>query len=386
MITISKYNFELFETEQTFFSAGSSLEMPSDYSDDTWAERDWILKYSAFLKRLNIGEKIVVTVIMIFTVVGNLLVLLTTWRVKYLHQANKYFVACLAVADFLVGILLAPLRLHQLFLDSDNEERTQSIHLCRFMVWIDNFALQASILTLAFISYDRYLKISKPLHYHLRMSTCKSLKMIFTIWLLPTVFATYAATPHSGSLGIVLMYSYYDYCPAGDGKPNRLFYLLVSLTFFSVTIVIMVMYALVFVIAHKRHKSLTNGELGHQVVSAQNQRSVFLQDLKVVRMLCIVVGLFVFCWFPFVIFNLLQLYHPNLIDQNSESLSYQYSINIFSVVINLLPLLNSMCNPIIYACLDEKYKRGFKSFLQGMCRGKLQRQQSPSGVELRPSS
>ena len=71
------------------------------------------------------------------------------------------------------------------------------------MVWIDTLALTASVYTLMFIIFDRYLKISKPLQYRSRMTTTKSLKIIFIIWLISTAFATYAATPDSGSNGFL---------------------------------------------------------------------------------------------------------------------------------------------------------------------------------------
>ena len=92
---------------------------------------------------------------------GNTLVLLATWRDRSLHQPNKYFVACLAVADLLVGILIGPAIVHGLNADYKSLS-DMSIHFCRFMVWIDFLAITASVLTMTFISFDRYPKIG---HY-----------------------------------------------------------------------------------------------------------------------------------------------------------------------------------------------------------------------------
>ncbi|XP_028398856.1 type-1 angiotensin II receptor-like [Dendronephthya gigantea] len=76
------------------------------------------------------------------------------------------------------------------------------IHLCRFMAWIDVFALTTSIYSLTIISIDRYLKISKPLQYKYRMTTSIMLKTISVMVLISISFATYSATPHSGTYGI----------------------------------------------------------------------------------------------------------------------------------------------------------------------------------------
>ena len=49
-----------------------------------------------------------------------------------------------------------------------------------------------------------------------------------------------------------------------------------------------------------------NGELG-ETRTGQNQRSALRQDLKIVRMLLIVAGVFFFCWLPFSITCLLLI-------------------------------------------------------------------------------
>ena len=347
----------------------------------TWNNSDW-MKYVAFLKQVELAHKIILIFIAILTILGNTLVLVVTWREKSLHQPNKYFIAFLAVADLLVGMFLDPLKANQLFHESESRH-TVSIHLCRFTVWIDNFALAASILSLAFISFDRYLKISKPLQYKSKMTTSKSLKIIFSILLASIAFATYAATPYSGSYGILLMDNNLNYCSADDNEEKE-FYTILFVAFSLVTIVIMVMYALIFVVAHKRQMKLRNGELG-ETWNDRNQRSVFRKDLKVIRMLVVIVGVYILCWFPFVIYNMLEFYDPEIIDWDSASLNYQYSINISVMVVGLLPLFNSLCNPIIYACLDRKYREAFKNLFQRMiCRSSSQSRQPQIGIELRP--
>ena len=133
---------------------------------------------------------------------GNTLVLLVTWRERSLHQPNKYFIACLVVADLLVGMFMGPVRSYRLSVDHESPRDT-SRNLCRFVMWIDTVALTASVYTLMFISFDRYLKISKPLQYRSRMTTSKSLKIISIVWLISAAFAAYAVVPYSLSYGFL---------------------------------------------------------------------------------------------------------------------------------------------------------------------------------------
>ena len=340
------------------------------------------MKYIEFRDQLFLALKILYTLISILIITGNTLVLLATWRGRSLHQANKYFVACLAVADLLVGTFIGPAMVHELNADYKSL-RDISIHFCRFMVWIDYLAIIASVCTLTFISYDRYLKISKPLQYRSRMTTSKSFKIIFIIWFTSTALATYAATPDSGAAGILIVHT--NYCRADNNTQSKVVALGISLCviLFLLLTITLTMYVRIFVVAHKRQKMLHNGELG-ETSTGQNQRSVLRQDLKIVRMLLIVAGVFCLCWLPRAIWHLLLHYYPNFIDLNNRSLSYWYRMITFESLVHLLALFNSLCNPIIYACLDQTYREAFKSlFKKIMCRTRSNTQQPHAMIELR---
>ena len=347
-----------------------------DHTNLTGTESDFIAAFISFVKQLDLADKIIIIFVAICIILGNTLVLVATWRERSLHQPNKYFIACLAVADLLTGAIVAPLKVYRRSLDVESR-RTMSIDLCRFMVWIDTFAFAASIYTLTFISFDRYLKIRKPLQYRSRMTTSKSLKIIFIIWLISTAFAIYATTPLSESRGILLTAE--KYCFPSDINKKKVFYTFAAVTaFFLPTVVILVMYSLIFVVVHKRQKMLRNGELG-QICNDQNQRSAFLQDLKAIRMLVVVVGVFILCWGPYFIFMLLVFYCPNCICLDLRQ------ILIAEKVLLRLPYFNSLCNPIIYACLDQTYRAAFKNLFQRMsCRSSARRRQPPETIELRP--
>ena len=328
-----------------------------------------------YIDQVLLAEKILLSVVSILIITGNALVLLATWRERSLHQPNKYFIACLAVADLLVGIFIGPGKVYAF--SAGKSLGQTSIHLCRFMIWIDTLPLTASIYSLMFISFDRCLKISKPLQYRSRMTTSKSLKIIFTIWLISTAFATYAATPDSGSWGLLLQDVTYCFDRSSERKVYVLYGVLSLVLLFLPAIVMLIMYARIFVVAHKRHKKLRNGELGENC-TGQNKKSVLRQDLKIVRMLLIVVGVFLLCWFPSVISYLSSLYSPTAFQDWSWRLHVTYYR-----VMYLQPLINSLCNPIIYACLDQTYREAFKRLFHEMiCRTRSSTQQPPAVIEL----
>ena len=297
------------------------------------------------------------TVILFFMVIGivlgNVLVLVTTWLDKRLHQPNKYFIACLAVADLLVGVFSVPIRLYMQF----DPLELYPIKLCRFWFWVDIFCEVASIVTLTVISVDRYFKISKPFKYRVRMDTTASAIVIVNIWLISAVCATFSLFSFGGSDGVTSVVA------RGCLNDNRIYYTILSVVFFfAPSVIIILMYAFIFYIAHQRQKMNRRGELGQSsaVSKTDKKGKEFRQELKTIRMLSLVVCTFIFCWGPSFILLLIQLYKLEYI----ILLPLKDWQIIGSLFIVILPSFNSLCNPLIYACFDRQYNNAFKHLLK----------------------
>jgi hypothetical protein len=158
---------------------------------------------------------------------------------------------------------------------------------------------------------------------------------------------------------------------------NKIFYTFGAVSaFFLPTAIMLVMYTLIFLVAHKRQKMLRNGGLG-RTSNILNQRSALLQDLKVIRMLLVVVGVFIFCWAPLFIWVMIYYDNPSAFF-DSWTLTDLYLLRTLHRLVVTLPILNSIFNPLIYACLDQKYKEAFKHIFQRMmCRPSSRRREPP---------
>ncbi|XP_046845935.1 beta-2 adrenergic receptor-like [Xenia sp. Carnegie-2017] len=296
--------------------------------------------------------KVALFIIILATVFGNTLVLLTTWKDKRLHQPNKYFIACLAVADLLVGLFVVPVRLHMQL----NMADVQPLSLCQFWMLVDGFCEAASIVTLTVISVDRYFKISYPFKYRTWMNTSKSRIIIANIWLISFVAGLFSVFTFDGSEGVI------SKAYSGCTNNNPVYFTVISVLFFffpSITIVLM--YTIIFYIVHKKRKMERKGKLGQShAASQQNSRGhVLMQELKTIRMLSLVVFTFILCWGPNFSLLLISLYTPEYLSSLTQMQAAVFR-NLFVVI---LPSINSICNPIIYACCDREYNKAFKQFL-----------------------
>lgn len=298
--------------------------------------------------RMWFAMAVILILMIIATVFGNSLVLVTTWLDKRLHHPNKYFIACLALADLLVGTFSVPIRLYLRFNITD----LIKVQLCSFWSWIDIFCEVASIITLTIISVDRYLKISKPFKYRSKMTTSRSLIGIFFIWLISAAVATLGLFSYGGSSAVEAV--------AGEGckNDNLIYFTILAVWFFFLpTLITTIMYALIFCTAHKRQKMTKNGVLGQ---SLMQRGKVLHQELKTIRMLLLVVCTFIVCWGPFFTYFLLLNYQPTV----AILLGEKNKLILGSVIIEILPSFNSLCNPIIYACFDREYSKAFKHLFQ----------------------
>ena len=93
-------------------------------------------------------------VIIVLSVCGNALVILTVWRNAHMHTVTNYYIVNLAVSDLLVSVLVMPLKL--LEYSSPCRWNVFGNHLlCPIISYILPIFVFASVLTLVAISLER---------------------------------------------------------------------------------------------------------------------------------------------------------------------------------------------------------------------------------------
>uniref|UniRef100_A0AAN0N6I8 Dopamine-like receptor n=1 Tax=Polyphagotarsonemus latus TaxID=1204166 RepID=A0AAN0N6I8_9ACAR len=206
------------------------------------------------------------TLICILVVSGNFLIILAVRKSRQLRQqTTNYFVASLAFADALVGLVVMPFSVVQ---EVMNKIWIFGPDWCDLWHSFDVLASTSSILSLCVISIDRYWAITDPMTYSIKMSQSKAIYLIALVWIasclisFPAIFWWRAVSPGNK--------------PYECNFPVSTGYIVFSstLSFYGPLIVMVVVYYRIYKAAVEQTKSLkkgaktisytgTNSNLGH---------------------------------------------------------------------------------------------------------------------------
>lgn len=121
----------------------------------------------------------------LLTIFGNILVVLSVVREKYLQTCTNYFVVSLAISDLVVASAVMPFAVYY--------EITQKWYMSNFLcdAWVstDVMGSTASILNLVSIAIDRYIAVQYPLKYAQHKNSNRIYATIAFVWILSILIA-----------------------------------------------------------------------------------------------------------------------------------------------------------------------------------------------------
>lgn len=141
---------------------------PSNLFDGDMAVPEW----EAVITAVTLMSIIVVTI------VGNVLVILSVFSYTPLRIVQNFFIVSLAVADLTVAILVLPLNVIYAILG----QWVFPMWVCKIWLTCDVLCCTASILNLCAIALDRYWAITDPINYAQKRTLRRVMLMIAFVW------------------------------------------------------------------------------------------------------------------------------------------------------------------------------------------------------------
>ncbi|XP_037312362.2 5-hydroxytryptamine (serotonin) receptor 5A, genome duplicate b isoform X2 [Pungitius pungitius] len=246
--------------------------------------------------------------LVVATFVWNLLVLVTILRVRTFHRVPHNLVASMAISDVMVAALVMPLSLvHEL-----NGRRWKLGRvLCQVWISFDVLCCTASIWNVTAIALDRYWSITRHLEYTLKTRKKISNVMIALTWLLSSIISL------SPLFGWGETYTEGMKCQVKDEThPPQM----------------------VFTVRHATVTFQTDGDTWREQ-----------KEKKAALMVGILIGVFVLCWIPFFITELIVPLCSCDIPP------------IWKSIFLWLGYSNSFFNPLIYTAFNKNYNNALKN-------------------------
>ncbi|NXG55451.1 NK1R protein, partial [Hemiprocne comata] len=276
--------------------------------------------------------------IVVVSVVGNVVVMWIILAHKRMRTVTNYFLVNLAFAEASMSAFNTVVN----FTYAIHNEWYYGLLYCKFHNFFPIAAVFASIYSMTAIALDRYMAIIHPLQP--RLSATATKVVIGVIWLLAFLLAFpqgYYSVMEELPGRLVCLVEWPEHSTNVYGKTYH--FCMTILIYFLPLLVIGCAYTVVGITLWASEIPGDSSDRYHEQVSAKR---------KVVKMMIIVVCTFALCWLPYHIYFTLQYFNPEWYLQKFIQQVY--------LAIMWLAMSSTMYNPIIYCCLNDRFRVGFK--------------------------
>ncbi|XP_061448758.1 substance-P receptor [Rhineura floridana] len=304
-------------------SANASAADGNQFVQPAWQVALWAVAYA---------------LIVLVSVVGNLVVMWIILAHKRMRTVTNYFLVNLAFAEASMAAFNTLVN----FTYAVHNVWYYGLFYCRFQNFFPVAAVFASIYSMTAIAVDRYMAIIRPLQPRLSATATKI--VICVIWLFALLLSFpqgyYATTAHLPGRVICLVE-----WPENTTQTYEITYhfCVTVLSYVLPLLVIGYAYTVVGITLWASEIPGDSSDHYHEQMSAKR---------KVVKMMIIVVCTFAVCWLPFHVYFLLQHFNADLYQE-------KYIQQIYLAIL-WLAMSSTMYNPIIYCCLNDRFRIGFK--------------------------
>ena len=333
---------------------------------------------------------LVLGLLTLLTALINGAVIVAICTTKKLHLPANYLILSLAVTDFLVALLVMPISI--LYITMDTWSLGQVV--CDLWLSVDMTCCTCSILHLCVIALDRYWAITKAIEYARKRSPRRAAIMVGTVWVIsvfismPPLF--WRQRPSTGIL---------QKCTIEHDHLGYTIYSTLGAFYIPMFIILILYYRIYNAAKTLYQKRGSSRHLSSRSMGSQNSvdlcrvpHTFCVSDLsnsdpmlaseklnttiripsfetdmdgqdeknqictsrerKAARILGLILGAFIICWLPFFLKELLvglQVFQPS---------------QLISDFLTWLGYINSLINPLLYTSFNDDFKLAFKKILK----------------------
>ncbi|XP_048006735.1 orexin/Hypocretin receptor type 1-like [Leguminivora glycinivorella] len=360
----------------------STTECPGeeDYCNMTREEYEEMLQDYIFPRPF---EWVLITthaIVFVIGLIGNALVCIAVYRNHSMRTVTNYFIVNLAVADFMVILICLP----PTVLWDVTETWFFGTAMCRIVLYSQSVSVTVSVLTLTFISVDRWYAICFPLKF--KSTTGRAKTAILIIWLISLLFnvpelAVLQVKTLSRPLRFDMHKQYFMQCSAKWSDESELNWNIIKAVFLYTLPLFLMMIAYCQIVrvlwrsdnipGHSESHQLCTTPTGQNNWLAAKRRTTpsihanastegqLRSRRKAAKMLVAVVVMFAVCYFPVHLISVLRV---------AFNVQQSDVITCIALISHVMCYANSAVNPLIYNFMSGKFRREFhRSYFKCFC-------------------
>ncbi|XP_073685060.1 pyroglutamylated RF-amide peptide receptor-like [Garra rufa] len=330
-----------------------------------------------YIPELPTGAKttfvVMYVIIFVLALVGNSLVVYIVVRKRAMRTATNIFICSLAVSDLLITFFCIPFTL----LQNISTEWLGGVLVCKTVPFVQTTAIVTGILTMTCIAIERYQGIVYPLKMKRQYTPKRAYKMLGLVWIAAVMVGSPMLFVQQLEVKYDFLYDHHHVCC--QERWHSLLHRQVYTTFIMVALFLLPLAAMLFLYSRIGIELWIRKRVGDSsVLSTMNHREInkiSRKKKRAVKMMITIVLLFTICWAPFHIVHMLFEYN------DLEKKYDEVTVNMIIAVVQAIGFSNSFNNPVVYAFMNENFKKNCVATLSAY----LRRPVRQSGAVQRPN-
>ncbi|XP_075400946.1 pyroglutamylated RF-amide peptide receptor [Tenrec ecaudatus] len=300
----------------------------------------------------------VLTGVLIFALAlfGNALVVYVVTRSKVMRTVTNIFICSLALSDLLITFFCIPVTL----LQNISDNWLGGAFICKMVPFVQSTAIVTEILTMTCIAVERHQGLVHPFKMKWQYTNRRAFTMLGGVWLLAVIVGSPMWHVQRLEIKYDFLYEKEHVCCLEEwASPvhQKIYTTFILLILFLLPL--MVMLILYSKIGYELWIKKRVGDSSVlQSIHGKEMSKIARRKKRAVMMMVTVVALFTVCWAPFHVVHMMMEY------SNFEKEYDDVTIKMIFAIVQIIGFSNSICNPIVYAFMNENFK---KNFLSAVC-------------------
>ncbi|XP_059025303.1 pyroglutamylated RF-amide peptide receptor [Mustela lutreola] len=301
---------------------------------------------------------LVLTGVLIFALAlfGNSLVVYVVTRSKAMRTVTNIFICSLALSDLLIAFFCIPVTMVQNISDTWRG----GAFVCKMLPFVQSTAIMTEILTMTCIAVERHQGLVHPFKMKWQYTNRRAFTMLGVVWLVAVIVGSPMWHVQRLEIKYDFLYEKEHVCCLEEWASPA--HQKIYSTFILVILFLLPLLLMLILYSKIGYELWIKKRVGDcsvlRTIHGKEMSKITRKKKRAVIMMVTVVALFAVCWAPFHIVHMMIEY------SNFEKEYDDVTIKMIFAIVQIIGFSNSICNPIVYAFLNENFK---KNFLSAVC-------------------